>query len=179
MAGKAEFRPLRNQTVRIRRTVRIVTRHAVPHSHRTVNFLFAGLVLDVTLIAEFARRFGLQSIAVRRLMGIMAGGTETKANRSVDNLLDIEPPFVTEIAKLPFLAGHPEAMFPCIIHRLFLDRYMTADALPHSHRTMDVSLFCKIVVAPFVKARPSRCTGSVGDPDRDQHEYEKSKGHKA
>jgi hypothetical protein len=80
-------------------------------------------------------------------MGIMAGSAEPKVNRTVNNLLYVQTPFVTDIAQFPFLPGKGEVMFLDIVQSLFTFRHVATSTLSDGHRCVNISLLPEILVA--------------------------------
>ncbi len=147
MAGETEILSLGNQSILIRRAVRIMTGNAVTHGYRAVHFLVDRLIVDVALKAKLARWAGLQPIAIGRLMRIVAGGAQAVSHRAVNNFLCVEPPLVTEIAKLSLLPRKFEAMLSRVKHIFFVQRLVAAHTLAGSYRPVDIALLGKIAVA--------------------------------
>jgi len=120
----------------------------------------------MALETETAWRACLQPITVRRLVWIVARGTKAETHRSMDDLLNIETPLMTEIAKLALLPRHFEAVFSGVVHGLFLNWHMTTDTFACSHGTVHIPLLFEVVVT--VKTRSFLRRGCVAYPTRQQ-----------
>jgi hypothetical protein len=143
-----------------------VTGHTVSHGHRSVNLFLDGLVVDMALITEPARRARFEPVAVRGLVRIVAGSAETEADRSVNHLLDIQPSLVAQVAKLALLPRHLKPVFSGVVHRLLINWHMTTDTFACSHRTVHIPLLFEVVVT--VKTRSFLRRGCVAYPTRQQ-----------
>ena len=88
----------------------------------------------------------------------------------------VEPPFMADIAEVPFFPRQLEAMLSCVIHGLFVRGLMTAHALTGGHRAVNITLLGEIAVT--VKTRFLRRSGRTGGATWQPHQEGKGKSPK-